>query len=322
VIIPAFNEERWLPVCLEALVKGTVDRSRYEILVIDNGSTDRTAEIAANYADEVIAMTGGNVSIIRNEAARKARGTVLAFLDSDCIPAPDWLECGLAAMEVESCVSGAPYGLPENPSWVERNWDAGDSVEGRKPTSFVLAGNCFIPRSLFEELGGFNDSLRAGEDKELCSRAARLVPVVRDDRIRVVHEGNPKTLKHFVSREIWHGRGAFESLRTNGKDRMVACSIAFALATLMQIAGLAAWMIWSFPWLFLAGTAGIVGILALVLLVRRRQLRGFGHAVRYTFLSYVYFIGRSIALCHCVFSIDYYHGITSTKAAKAPDSPV
>jgi glycosyltransferase involved in cell wall biosynthesis len=322
VIIPAFNEERWLPVCLERLTSGTLDRGSYEILVIDNGSTDRTPEIAAQFADEVITLKGENVSILRNRAAEKARGVVLAFLDADCIPADDWLEAGLASLESEPCVTGARYRLPENPAWVERDWDPMESPPGtRERTNFIPAGNLFIHRERFLRLGGFNPSLSAGEDKELCARASREVPVYDDSRIRVVHEGNPKTLKQFVKREIWHGRGALGSLRTNWRDKMIACSFGFAIATLLQVAGLILFLFVGSPWMFAAGTLGVLGILGLVLIYRRRQLRGIGHAIRFAFLNYAYFIGRTIALFNCLFSIDYYHGITSTAESTVKTEP-
>lgn len=313
VIIPAFNEERWLPACLEALTTGTLSRQRYEILVVDNGSTDRTPEIAAHYADEVISLQGGNVSILRNRAAEKARGRVLAFLDADCIPEPDWLESGLTALEAEPCVTGARYALPEHPAWVEKDWEPSDAPPRiRESVNFLPAGNLFITRDLFQQLGGFNAALRAGEDKELCARAAALVPIVQDGRIRVRHEGNPKTVQQFLKREIWHGRGALGSLRTNARDKIITCTFAFAGSTLLQIAGLFALAIWGSAWLLAAGSLGVLGVLAAVLFTRRRQLRGLSHTLRYGFLNYIYFLGRTVALVHCVFSINYYHGITSS----------
>ncbi len=322
VIIPAFNEERWLPVCLRRLTAGTLPRDRYEILVIDNGSTDRTPEIAARFADRVITVKGGNVSTIRNQAATLARGEVLAFLDADCIPADDWLEAGLASIHLEPCVTGAPYYLPENPAWVERDWEpVAGSSPSREKTNFVPAGNLFIHRERFHQLGGFNPSLSAGEDKELCLRASRDVPVYHDNRIRVVHEGNPKTLRQFMKREIWHGRGILESLRTNWRDKVSACTFAFAASTLLQLAGLIALLFWSSPWLLIAGTLGVLGTLTLVLAHRRRQLKGPGHTIRYAFLNYVYFLGRSVALFNNLFSIHYYHGITSTKGTPKKSAP-
>jgi glycosyltransferase involved in cell wall biosynthesis len=85
VIVPFLNEEGWLPKCLAALRSQSIDPGLVEWILIDNGSTDRSAEI-------VQAEPRRAPSIARNRGILAARGEYLAFLDADCLAEPDWLE--------------------------------------------------------------------------------------------------------------------------------------------------------------------------------------------------------------------------------------
>jgi GT2 family glycosyltransferase len=92
VIVPAFNAAEVLGSCLEALARQTLPRTAYEIIVVDDGSTDRTAEVARAQADRVLTVPNGGPGLARNAGARVARGGILVFTDADCRPEPDFLE--------------------------------------------------------------------------------------------------------------------------------------------------------------------------------------------------------------------------------------
>jgi lipopolysaccharide/colanic/teichoic acid biosynthesis glycosyltransferase/glycosyltransferase involved in cell wall biosynthesis len=92
VIIPAYNAEETLGACLEALESQTVPRKRYEILVVDDGSRDRTAEIAASHDVRLIRQANAGPAAARNRGAKEGQGELLLFTDADCAPAPDWIE--------------------------------------------------------------------------------------------------------------------------------------------------------------------------------------------------------------------------------------
>lgn len=92
IIVPAWDAERWVGACIEGLLSQSYPRHMYEILVVDNGSTDRTRSVAERY-DGVIVLSEeacGSYAA-RNRALRTARGSVVAFTDADCVPEPDWL---------------------------------------------------------------------------------------------------------------------------------------------------------------------------------------------------------------------------------------
>jgi glycosyltransferase involved in cell wall biosynthesis len=91
VIVPSFNEEENIAQCLVSLSHQTVDRTGYEIIVIDGGSTDRTCEIARKYADMVFIQTSKKVGGARNDGVMASKGDIIASTDADCILPPDWL---------------------------------------------------------------------------------------------------------------------------------------------------------------------------------------------------------------------------------------
>lgn len=99
VVIPAYNAEEILEGCLRALVSQTIERSDYEIIVIDDGSTDHTAAVARQYADQVETVSNAGPGLARNRGAQLARVDIIVFTDSDCVPEPDFLEKLLAPFD-------------------------------------------------------------------------------------------------------------------------------------------------------------------------------------------------------------------------------
>jgi len=92
VVIPAYNAEATLGDCLAALEGQTVAREGYEVIVVDDGSTDATAEIARSHDVRLIRQANAGPAAARNRGAEEARGELLLFTDADCAPAPDWIE--------------------------------------------------------------------------------------------------------------------------------------------------------------------------------------------------------------------------------------
>jgi glycosyltransferase involved in cell wall biosynthesis len=295
VIIPTYNEERFIRRCLDSIRAQRVAADRVEIVIVDNGSTDRTVAICQEYTDRILSHPELRVGAMRNQGAATATGQVLAFLDADCIADDGWLAAAEASLGEGSCVTGDSYDIPSNPHWIERAWFAQEH-RGRRITNLIPAGNMIVPRELFLRLGGFNEQLVAGEDAEFCQRAARIGPVIADERLRVVHLGNPKTLKKFITREMWHGMGALGSLRLNWNDKPLFGSVLFLLLTLTQIAGLALSVLGRGLLLFWFGTTGVCLLLVATVAYRMRAIRDWRAVPSLVLLYYVYYFGRSIAL--------------------------
>lgn len=90
VVIPAYNEEKFLPSCLQSLMEQTVKAG--EIIVVDNNSSDRTAEIAAKFGAKVVKERKQGISYARNAGFDAASGDVIARCDADSVLLPDWIE--------------------------------------------------------------------------------------------------------------------------------------------------------------------------------------------------------------------------------------
>jgi glycosyltransferase involved in cell wall biosynthesis len=121
VIIPVFNDRDRLGLCLAALAQQTYGRLHFEVIVVDNGSDriDDIQALAESYAGVVFAqeLTPGSYAA-RNKGISLAQGDIIAFTDADCIPAPDWIECGVHQLNSQGgcgMVVGRVEVFPESP---------------------------------------------------------------------------------------------------------------------------------------------------------------------------------------------------------------
>ena len=177
VIVPAHNAARRLPPLLDALSAQTVDRGLFEVIVVDDGSTDDTAAVvtAREGAHLVRAPARRGSYAARNLAIREARGSVLAFIDTDCTPARTWIERGLSALESTDIVAGhVEIPLGDSPSAAaildvaRRHIDQAFRVSNY---GFGATANLWLRRELMERVGYFREDLISGGDSEFGRRA-------------------------------------------------------------------------------------------------------------------------------------------------------
>ena len=174
VIVPARNAAATITTTLEALARQEFE-GHYEVIVVDNGSTDKTGEIVtafgANLVDGSSVVGAGEA---RNLGALHAQGRVLAFTDADCLPTPHWLAAGTEALSGRDVIQGA---VEPDPGYPLGPFSRSLSVKGE---ALYETANIFMRRDLFERLGGFlypvpADSGRPfGEDVQLGWRAKRM----------------------------------------------------------------------------------------------------------------------------------------------------
>src|SRR5690554_2773864 len=93
IVIPVFNEENYIGRCLKSIYNSNYEHSQFEVIVVDNGSHDRSHQIALGFEHtRVLQLAKGNVGAVRNHGAAHARGDVLFFIDADCLVDPNWLQ--------------------------------------------------------------------------------------------------------------------------------------------------------------------------------------------------------------------------------------
>lgn len=179
VIIPHFCQPRALADCLASLEQQSLERQRYEILVVDNNSPSGLEPIAAIVGDRarLLVETGKGAGPARNRGAAEARGRVFAFIDADCVASPRWLEEGLRGLERFDIVGGrvdvsvADESAMTGPEAFERvfAFDFRSYIEDK---GFTGSGNLFCPREVFLAVGGFRPAV--SEDKDWSHRATAL----------------------------------------------------------------------------------------------------------------------------------------------------
>ena len=165
VIIPAYNEEKYLPAALSAVIKAidTVPMAG-EVVVVNNNSTDRTAAIAAEFGARVVFEPVNQISRSRNTGAKAARGDYLVFVDADTIVTPSLLQRALGNLNQGNCCGGgATVALPGS---FDESYRLAMQVWTWMSVSLKLAAGCFVYclKEGFEEVGGFSEKVYAGEE--------------------------------------------------------------------------------------------------------------------------------------------------------------
>lgn len=203
IVIPARNQAGRLPAFFDALRLQTAASETYEVIVVDDFSTDGTAAIAeANGARVVRLPRHGGPYVARNQGIGIAKAPFLAFTDADCTPRADWIENGLRSFErreVEMVAGRFDVPLGDPPTVAELLHFARflDQERNVKEHQLSGGGNLWIRRETFDRIGLFNEQLLSGGDKEFCQRA--VAAGTRLDYEPDVVTAHPSCRSHWVA---------------------------------------------------------------------------------------------------------------------------
>ena len=203
VIIPAFNRESLLPLTIRSLLAQT--HPAQEIIVVDDGSTDRTAEVAESFGDpvRVIRQTNAGPAAARNRGFRESKGEFIHFFDSDDLALPNKHEVQLHALErsgadiafgpwVKGHISSSGF-VPENHVLQQRGLPEGDLIKALLTHWSVVPHACLFRRSVVGKVGGFPNDLFGTEDQLMFLRCLLA-------GARVVH--SPGTLELYRTNDV------------------------------------------------------------------------------------------------------------------------
>ncbi len=175
--MPAHNAAATLDDCLVALERQTVPRDGYEIIVVDDGSTDETAVVAERHDVCLIRQAHGWTAAARNAGIRAASGEIVCFTDADCAPAPDWL-ARLQAIFADPAIAGGKgiyatrqRALPARFVQLEYE-DKYDRLRPQETIDFVDTYSAAYRRDVLLANDGFDERFRFVEDQELSFRLA------------------------------------------------------------------------------------------------------------------------------------------------------
>ena len=330
VIVPVYNGENFLPRCLDAL--NASDYAAFEIIVVDDGSTDRSAEVAKRKGAIVLttARRQSGPAAARNLAAKSVRGDVLLFVDADVVVEKNTLSLFAAEFSKDAQLSAAFGSYDDAP--FEGNFLSQyrnllhhfvHQTSNREASTF-WAGLGAIRRADFQAVGGFDCerfSVPSIEDIELGARLKK-----SGRRILLVKEIQAKHLKRWTaasvlrtdvfcraipwSKLILTEQGLINDLNLKTSDRASAMLVAASLA-------LTPFVFWQ-PYLLIF----IAALLLAILYLNRRIFRffarkkGFGfaaHAFPWQFL-YFFYSGAAFVYCWLRYGLPLALGFGKTKS--------
>jgi GT2 family glycosyltransferase len=191
---------------IECLRDQSLSPERFEVIVGGDGTPSKSLRRVETPDDRVRVEPGPRQTsyAARNRAARTARGAVLAFCDSDCLPDRGWLEQGLAALENADVVAGEVVLVPPpRPTvWSLCTMDMYLDQERNVLLSRAVTANLFVRRRLFDELDGFDDSLPSGGDYDFVRRACARGALVLHAPSAVVRHPTIDDWRAFL-RKVW-----------------------------------------------------------------------------------------------------------------------
>ncbi|MFL6589106.1 MAG: glycosyltransferase [Chthoniobacterales bacterium] len=216
VIVCSYNGAKTLGPCLESL--GKLDYPHYEVILVDDGSTDNTREIAERFPDvRYVHQTNHGLSHARNHGAAIAKGEIFAYTDSDCMADPDWLYYLLSTLlSGDYAGVGGPNVSPPAQNWVQACVAAAPGGPSHVLLTDTVAEH--IPgcnmawyRWAFESIGGFDPEYhKAGDDVDFCWRVQQAGHAIAFSPTAVVWHYRRFTLRAF--RKQQEGYGEAESL--------------------------------------------------------------------------------------------------------------
>ena len=212
VIVPAYNASATIGRTLDALSRQKCFQS-FEVIVVDDGSSDNTANIAGSFASvRYVRQDNAGPACARNRGAQLAKGEYLAFTDSDCIPHEDWISTlmeGFSRQQV-GVVAGS-YGIANPQSWLARCvhreilWRHSRLMPDF-PNAFGSYNFC-ARKDVFQAVGGFNTAYRhaSGEDNDLSYKIRASGWRIYFQRKALVDHYHPTRVPQYLKEQFRHG---------------------------------------------------------------------------------------------------------------------
>lgn len=222
IVIPMYNEARHIGRTLLAAQKAAHAADvECELIVVDNGSSDEGPQIARQFGAHVLVMPGLLIGALRNRGTAIATGEWLAFIDADIEMPEDWLR---PLFDIEASGQADVFGLdlhtPAAAPWYATAWQR-RTLRPSTHTSHVVdwlpSSNLLMRRRWFDKVGGFNETLRTGEDKEFTLRlrehGARLLSI---NESVALHWGYEMNWREWMGKELWRQGSHLQLLRSHG----------------------------------------------------------------------------------------------------------
>jgi glycosyltransferase involved in cell wall biosynthesis len=209
VIVPAHNAASTIGACLEGLLRQTVPQSSYEVIVVDDGSSDGTRDTVASYDVRLVVQPHLGPAAARNRGVAEAKGRLVLFTDADCVPTESWIAEMVAPFsEAEVVGVKGAYGTRQVgivPRFVQREYEARYGRMAKESRiDFIDTYSAGYRRTVFLQEGGFDVRYPSAsvEDQEFSFRLAEQGYRLVFNRYAVVYHQHPETLAAYVKRKF------------------------------------------------------------------------------------------------------------------------
>lgn len=213
LIIPAYNAEKTIAPCLESALNQSLERNDYEIIVVDDGSTDKTSEIVKEFPVHLIWQENQGPAAARNNRAYEAKGSVLVFTDSDCELGFEFLERMIGPIENNPEIIGVQGTYKTEQVKIVARF-AQIEIEQRyaimqknKYIDFIGTYAAAYRKDIFLKMGGFDTTfpMASGEDSDFSYRLSRNgYKMVFNSKAFVYHK-HPEALREYLRQKYWRG---------------------------------------------------------------------------------------------------------------------
>lgn len=224
VVVPAYNSEKTIKRCLDSLFSQSFDEP-YEIVVVDDGSKDKTAEIVKEYPKvKYVFQKNAGPAAARNMGWQTAKGEIVVFTDSDCVLDKNWLKEMVEPINnKEIAAVGGVYDKSANEKSLLANL-IGEEIKYRyskigKYTDAHGSYSLAVRKDLLKELNGFNEfyPVATAEDFDLCYRITALgYKIFLNNKAKLAHH-HPEKLWRYLKTQFRHGFYRVKLYRDNPK---------------------------------------------------------------------------------------------------------
>lgn len=211
IVIPVYNAQDTIEAVINACLKQEYPKQKLEIIVVDDGSTDRTREVVKRFAVKYIYQERGGPAKARNKGWRESVGDIICFTDSDCIPSRDWVFSLISKFIRQDIgvVCGSYEIINKEGLLVDCIWREIKYRHSLMPDFVRSFGsyNFSAKKEVLEKVGGFNESYTSasGEDNDLAYKILKAGFKIYFERSIKVRHYFPKELSRYLYEQYQHG---------------------------------------------------------------------------------------------------------------------
>ncbi|MGE3959609.1 MAG: glycosyltransferase [Vicinamibacterales bacterium] len=234
VVIPVLDMADSIGPCLDALLRQSLPADRFEILVVDNGSSDGTPDVVRRYPVRLLHEPVAGACNARNRGIREASGTFIAMTDADCVPSRCWLaSLAQASARGDHDIIAGPLAVLDPDASLFSRYSATIGQYNPERTlahpsfPYAVTGNVCIRRGLFDEVGLLNPSFPTYDGAEFFWRAAQRGPLrATVARRALVFYRTRSSLGAFLRQNFGYGLGTGRLMRHASSENRAALSRA------------------------------------------------------------------------------------------------